>query len=499
MVAGTIEKIQIELKAVTTGFANGLNKAQTQLKAVGKNMQKFGQVMQMPMQNFKELNGEMEVMQGIGGKVAKRFRLMTHGMRGFRMEALGVMFFGMMMQRMFMGLLQPVMEAFGVFDLFRVMLLTLFLPVMEIIFPFLMNIMEWFMNLPEPVKKAIGIFVILGAIFGTIIMVLGQFALGIGSLIQFFPIFGGAIKAVGGILAGVSAVFLAVVAVVIAIAVGMWVAWKENFMNMKKFTKDFVDNIKKMFGALWMIIKSIFGFWIALFKGDWDGAWEHIKNGFKAMWTFIKNILLAFLNFSAMVAAGVIRIFKWIVDGIVGFFKWLYNKIVGRSIIPDMIKAIISWFWKLPKAIFDMWKSVVSGMFNIGKNLIQGIINGIKSIGRRLINAILNLFPSWMRRGIEAAGRITINIVKSITEKVKSVFSGGRKNDFIWRPGQSPISINPNDTLVGFKGAPPGLEGGGGSIVQENHFHGFTMDDLRRELDDRDRRLVDDVRRLVKE
>ncbi|HUU88655.1 MAG TPA: hypothetical protein VMX17_13000, partial [Candidatus Glassbacteria bacterium] len=264
MTAGTVEKIQVILQAVTSGFAAGLGRAQAQMKNVGKNMQNFGQVMQMPMNNFKELNGRFKVMKTLGGKVAQRFRMMTHGMRGFRMEALGVMFFGMMMQRMFLGLLQPVMEAFGVFDIFRLMLLTLFLPIMEMIFPFLLSLMEWFMDLPEPVKKAIGIFVILGVIFGTIIMVLGQFALGIGSLIQFFPIFGSAIQAVGAFLVGLSATALAVIAVIVAIVIGMYVAWKENFMGMKMFVKDFADNIKKIFEALWAILKAIFGFCIAV-------------------------------------------------------------------------------------------------------------------------------------------------------------------------------------------------------------------------------------------
>ena len=122
MTAGTIEKIQLVLQAVTTGFAKGLNRAQAQLKNVGKNMQGFGNVMKMPLQNFKELNGSMKVMKNNGGRLAYGMRNLTHGMRGFRMEMLGVMFFGMMLQKMFLGLLQPVMEAFGVFDLFRVML-----------------------------------------------------------------------------------------------------------------------------------------------------------------------------------------------------------------------------------------------------------------------------------------------------------------------------------------------------------------------------------------
>ena len=498
MAAGTIERITVVLQSLTAGFARGLGKAQTQLKTVGKNMQNFGAVMQMPMNNFKELNGSFKVMKNTGGRVARTFRLMTHGMRGFRMEALGVMFFGMMMQRMFMGLLQPVMEAFGVFDIFRLMLLTLFLPIMEMIFPFLMSLMEWFMDLPEPIKKAIGIFVILGAIFGLIIMALGQFALGIGSLILFFPIFGTAIKAVGAFLIGLSATALAVIAAIIVVVIGMFIAWKENFMNMKQVVSDLWQGIKFIFQGIYDVIVGVVRLITGIMKGDFSQVKDAIKQILQGLATAIFGIFISIGNFIGAIGIGIIRVFWGIVKAIVGFFVWLYNKIVGRSIIPDMIKAIIAWFWKLPKAIFDMFRSIVRGMFNVGKNIMQKMIDGIKSLGRKVINAILSLFPAWMRKGIESTGKIVINIVKSITEKVSGAFGGGSKDDFIWRPGQAPVSINPNDTLVGFKGESPGL-GGGANITQENHFHGFTMEDLKRELDSRDRRLVDDVRRLVKE
>ena len=496
MTAGTVEKIQVILQAVTSGFARGLGRAQTQLKTVGKNMQNFGSVMQMPMNNFKELNGRFKVMKTLGGKVAQRFRMMTHGMRGFRMEALGVMFFGMMMQRMFLGLLQPVMEAFGVFDIFRLMLLTLFLPIMEMIFPFLLSLMEWFMDLPEPVKKAIGIFVILGVIFGTIIMVLGQFALGIGSLIQFFPIFGSAIQAVGAFLVGLSATALAVIAVIVAIVIGMYVAWKENFMGMKMFVKDFADNIKKIFEALWAILKAIFGFWIAVFKGDWDAAWQHIKDGFEAVWKLIKNILLGFLNFCAMVAIGVIRVFKWIVDMIVGFFVWLYNKLVGHSIIPDMINGIINWFWKLPQAILSIVKVIGNAFVWVGNGII-GVWNSVMGAISKAIVTVL--------RGVD--------VVLGVLNKIPGINIGKYSWNVSW--GQLPmipklagggIITQPTLAMIGESGpeavVPLGSKGGFGSnanITQENHFHGFTMDDLKRELDNRDRRLVDDIRRLVKQ
>lgn len=498
MAAGAIERITVVLQSLTAGFAKGLGRAQAQLKTVGQNMQGFGEVMQMPMQNFKKINENMQVTQHVGGRVAKRFRMMTHGMRGFRMEALGVMFFGMMMQRMFMGLLQPVMEAFGVFDIFRLMLLTLFLPIMEMMFPFLMSIMEWFMNLPEPVKKALGIFVILGAIFGTILLRLGQFALGIGSLILAFPGLGAAIKAVGAFLIGLGTAALAVIGIIIAIVIGMYVAWKENFMRMREVVADVWNSMKLAFGGLFDFFAGVIKFFKALFAGDWEKMKEAVVQILNGLFRFFVGILLTMLNFLGAIGIGIIRVFKFVIDTVIGFFKWLYNVIIGRSIIPDMINAMITWFWKLPKAVFAMFASIVAEMFNIGKSLIQKMIDGIISLGRKVIDAILSLFPAWMRSGIESTGTIVINIVKSVTEQIRRVFSGSRKDDFIWRPGQAPVSINPNDTLVGFKGAPPGL-GGGSTFNQENNFYGFTMDDLRRELDNRDRRLVDDVRRLVKQ
>jgi len=496
MAAGTVEKIQVILQAVTSGFAKGLGRAQTQMKNVGKNMQNFGQVMQMPMQNFKELNGRFKVMKTLGGKVARRFRLMTHGMRGFRMEALGVMFFGMMMQKMFMGLLQPVMEAFGVFDIFRVMLLTLFLPVMEMIFPFLLNLMEWFMNLPEPVKKAIGIFVILGAIFGTITMVLGQFALGIGSLIQFFPIFGTAIKAVGAFLVGLSATALAVIAAIVIVIIGMYVAWKENFLGMKKVITNLWEGIKQIFKGIFDVITGIVKLIVAIFKGDWDGAAEAVKRIIKGLGEFIIGIFKALINAIIAIVIGIIRVFKFVIDTVVGFFKWLYDKIVGHSIIPEMVNAIIAFFWKIPNAIQNIVKIIGNAFIDVGNAIIRVWNSVMGAIGKAIVTVlravdvvigVLNKIP-----GINI-GRYTWTIGWGNIPLIPRLAGGG-------------IVTKPTLAMIGEAGpeAVVPLRKGGGSnasanITQENNFYGFTMDDLKRELDNRDRRLVDDIRRLVKQ
>ena len=66
----------------------------------------------------------------------------------FRMEFLGLMFYGQMMQRVGMQMLSPAMEAFGIFDIFGSVLLVVFLPIIEYIFPLLMWFAEWLMSLP---------------------------------------------------------------------------------------------------------------------------------------------------------------------------------------------------------------------------------------------------------------------------------------------------------------------------------------------------------------
>lgn len=472
MAAGSIERIQIVLQSLTSGFSKGFDRAQKTLASAGRNVQDFGKVMKQPLQNFRQLNGSFSMMKTTGGRLAYGFRNLTHGMRGFRMEMLGVMFFGMMMQRMFMNMLQPVMDAYGVFDLFRIMLLTLFLPVMDMLFPYLLAVMEWFMNLPEPVKKVIGVITIIGLVLGTLLMVIGSMALGIGSLISAFPILGSVIEVVGGILAGFGSTAALVIAAVVLLVYGLVLAWKENFLGMKGIVSSFVDAVKNIFGGLFEVLVGLVKFFTALFRGDFEGVKDAVVQISIGMSRIITGIIIAMVTAIAAILIGIVRAVWGVVKTIIGFFQWAASSIV------------------------DIFHKMGSGM--IGR-----MIDGIRSMGRKVIDAILSLFPSWMRSGIEKSGTITLNIV----QKVKEVFSGGSsksngsKNDFIWRPGQGAISINPNDTLVGFKGAPPNLGGGGaapaGNIT--NNFYGFTMDDLKRELDNRDRRMVDDIRRLVKQ
>src|SRR3990167_894163 len=126
------------------------------LRVISEDLKGFNQAMGMSMENFKKMNKANVTIANTGARLANRFRMLTHGMRGFRMEMLSVMFFGMGINRFFSGLLQPAMEAAGIFELISTTLQILFLPVALMLLDVLMPILDWFLNLPEGVQVAIG-------------------------------------------------------------------------------------------------------------------------------------------------------------------------------------------------------------------------------------------------------------------------------------------------------------------------------------------------------
>ena len=394
MAAGQIEKVQVMLQAFTQGFSKGLDRAQNQLKRAGKNMKEFGQVMQMPMEGFKDMNKNAKQMTTTGGRFANNLRMMTHGMKGFRMEMLGVMFFGMAMQRMFVGLLNPVMEAFGVMDLFRVMLLTLFLPIMEAIFPFLLQFIEWFMNLPGPVKKAIGVIVIVGAVLSTLLMIFGQLFLGIGSLILAWPTLTALFSTIGGFLIPVIAIIMGLI--------DIFIQWGKSVRKVVRGILTVIAGIAGIvaivLGAPALLVAAIVIAVVAIIHAVVK-YWDEIKKAFSEGWDWVKRKSLA-------------------------MFDWLKTK-------------------------FTAAKDWVKDLFSFGDS--GGSSSGTDT-----------------KRG---------------------------KNDFIWRSGQGATSISPHDTVVGFKGDAPNFGGNGGGANITNNFYGFTKEDLSRELDDRDRRIVDKMER----
>ena len=252
--------------------------------------------------------------------------IQTGRTRVFKMELLVVLFFGMMVQQTFMGMLQPAAEAFGIFDIWKDMLLVVFIPVMETILPLVLAFTDFFMNLPTPVQNAIGVLTVRGVVLGGLLFYVGAVGLGLSSIIQWMLPFASASIASASSLVvfkGILAAIIQPILLVSGIIALLWLAWKYNFGNIREYTAS-------VFNA----IKGILSGFVDVFKGLWGLLQGIIELDGKKVWDGIK-----------LIGEGFGKIF---IKGVGGIAKSL------SKFLWDSIGDIASWVLELNKKIFDL-------------------------------------------------------------------------------------------------------------------------------------------------
>lgn len=293
------------------------------LKISGLSMKQFNKHLQT---NALLLQKNNTVIDRLTGKQLVLGNVMRQGMiqaRRFKMEWLSIMFAGMALSRAFGGLVKAQLQLFGVTDGLSSMWTVVMLPIMEKITPFLWKMIDAFMNMPEGLQLAIGGFVILMAVMGTVLMIVGQVFLG---FMGFKTLMGGkglgaTIKALQVSLMGLSATFLIIFAVVAAVAIGIFLAWKTNFLNIREDIAIFVSAFKQFFGGLVNIVKGIMN----VIKGIFSGDFETVKKGIIQIFSGLWNALMG--GFVAL-GAGVVIIFKGVVKLIWNVFKVVIDAVL---------------------------------------------------------------------------------------------------------------------------------------------------------------------------
>lgn len=308
--------------------------------------------------NFLKRNN-MEVIKGVGvydklsGSIVSQgqaVKLATIYSRRFKMEWLSIMFAGMALERVFHGIVKSQMDLYGITQMTSDMWTIVMAPAMDLVSQGLYDIIDKIMQLPESTQMTIGLIVLGGDVFAKIVGALGQIFLAIMGLKMLFPGLVAAVaragggmlgifKAIGAVFAGLSATFLIVAAIIVAVLIGMYLAWKTNFLNMKETVQNFIDGIKQWFHGIIEIVKGV----LMIIKGIFTGDFTLIKDGivkiFKGLWDFLVGGFKAAFNLIAGIIKGalmiVYNIIKVLIDGVI----WLVNaigKVAGKK--TDIIK-----------------------------------------------------------------------------------------------------------------------------------------------------------------
>jgi len=315
------------------------------------------------MPDWKDVGGEM--WNKVTGQVQSYGTAVNQAAvqsRRFKMEWLSVMFAGMAISRVFGGLVKTQMQLFGVTDMLSAMWTLILLPVMETIVPILMDVITWLMNLPDSVKQAIGTFVILAAVLGGALMVIGQVALGIAGLSALFAgtaLSGGALAAIFGV-----------------IGTKLWMVFNK-FITLKKSGMSTIDALIASFTGFKLnitgIFSSLFSLVKAIMKGDMGEAWEIIKD----------------ITSSAT---------RWLKDRVISGFSWIWNQLKG--LLPTWMTDVIGAGWDALLRYIDNFrqaKSLGDALMKTVKSLKNDFIAAVKY----LWDAVKPYLPTWMVEGFE--------------------------------------------------------------------------------------------------
>lgn len=196
-------------------------------------------------------------------------------------------------------------------------------------------------------------------------------------------------------------------------------------------------------GGVITVIKGVIQFLVGVFTGDWDKAWEGIKNIFKGFFEFFEGIINAW----TALFEGICNLVK---DVVVAAFRVSWETIKGIwSVVVDYFKKIwdgikqawsnvTDWFSDLFKnawnGIKSAWSSVGTWFSNLWsgiKDTFSGVSNWFKGIFETAWTNIKNVFSGWgnffsgLWNTISSTfGTLGTNLGNAISSSIKSGING---------------------------------------------------------------------------
>ena len=193
------------------------------------------------------------------------------------------------------------------------------------------------------------------------------------------------LKIIGGIiLFSIVPAIVTVLALITGLVRGFVTAFTGLMTSMQRISQEATRIVTG-------IRNFVIGF-INIIAGLFTGDTLRIKVGFQLLVSGIKDIITGLLN---SIVANFMAQFNFITDflggfveGVIGFFANLYDQLIGKSIIPDMLQAIVTAFTTFfadTITQFGTWISDViakigeyfTDAVQAGKDFIQNLINGI--------------------------------------------------------------------------------------------------------------------------
>lgn len=183
-----------------------------------------------------------------------------------------------------------------------------------------------------------------------------------------------------------------------------------------------IKSLIKIIGDVADTLSGIIDFLVGVFTGDWELAWQGIKEIADGAWSFIKDVVSGAWEIIKTVTKGALSIIKSIIST-----AW------------NAIKALTSTIWNaIKKTLSGLWnslKSTASTVFNAIKTKVVGVWDSVKNKTSRTWENV----ATFVSNKVEAIKNAITNKFNAARDAVRSAFEG--IVDFVKAPINQAISI----------------------------------------------------------
>ena len=172
-----------------------------------------------------------------------------------------------------------------------------------------------------------------------------------------------------------------------------------------------IGNIMDIIGSLIEVISGIIDFVVGVFTGDWNKAWNGIKEIFEGVFNAISSFIRLIMNTIGGVISVALQTIKAVFSTILNAIKSLVSTIFNaiKTVISTILTGIKTGISTALNSIKTIWTTVWTSM----KTTVTTIFNSIWSVIKGVINSILG--------GIESMANGVINGLNSMIRAMNSL------------------------------------------------------------------------------
>lgn len=194
--------------------------------------------------------------------------------------------------------------------------------------------------------------------------------------------------------------------------------------------EEVADVVSIMVGTTLEVLSKLIDFVVAVFTGDWEGAWNAVQEIFETVWGFIQELFDKILGWFGTSTEEIIGFFKtmkedidkWIARALVSILGWAGDMVASaKKMGEDFINKIKEFFSQTPEEIG----------FQIGEALVKVVgwagdmVQEAREMGRKFLAAIVEYFPQIPTKVHEYINKALVKVgVWAIQMRDKAIEAG---------------------------------------------------------------------------